>query len=192
MDWRPFSTLDLAGQGLLPPDWEEAFVTLAGGPERQTVIANPQWSFSVVQGDAIRAHLGWLWRLYHGPLRDFAAQAHGYPLFVSNRLTSAMTLNILSGAGATNDWHRDTNAVTGVFYAHVAESGGGVAFRDDAGRIVGLAPRAGLFVCFEGAVEHRVVPLADGGRRLAVAMVYHRSPTDQPPAYGRDIYTLDA
>jgi hypothetical protein len=53
-----------------------------------------------------------------------------------------------------------------------------------------LAPRPGLFTCFPGAIEHRVDPLPEGGERLAIAMVYHASPTDQPPAFGRDVYTL--
>ncbi|QDX26832.1 hypothetical protein FPZ54_13000 [Sphingomonas suaedae] len=191
MEWRPYATLDLGERGLLPAGWTDAVAALAARPERKTVIASPAWSFAIVEGDQVRAHLGWLWTLYHGPLRTFAARAVGYPLFANNRLTSAMTLNILSGAGATNEWHRDSNAVTGVFYAHVGEGGGDLAFRDDAGRIARLVPITGLFVCFEGAIDHRVEPLGDAGPRLAIAMVYHRSPIDQPRAFGRDIYMLD-
>lgn len=189
-DWQPFHTLDLATAGLLPAGWTEQVAALADAPERIAVIDAPGWNFAIVEGDVLRARLPWFWKLYHGVLRDFASTRTGQPVFASNRLSSATTLNILRGGGATNDWHRDANIVTGVFYAAIPEGAGTLTFRDGEQRTAHLAPRPGLFACFPGAVEHRVDPLPDGATRLAIAMVYHASPTDQPPAYGRDVYTL--
>ncbi len=188
-DWQPFHTLDLAAQGLLPDGWAAQVSALADAPERIVVIDTPGWSFAIVEGDMVRAGLDWFWHLYHGALRDFASASIGQPVFASNRLSSATTLNILRGGGATNDWHSDANIVTGVFYATVPEGAGQLSFRDNAGRIATLTPRPGLFACFPGAIEHCVDPLPEGGERLAIAMDYHASPTDQPPAFGRDIYT---
>ncbi|WP_337847771.1 hypothetical protein [Sphingomonas sp.] len=189
--WPPFRTLDLAAAGRLPDDWAGQVSALADAPERIALIDTPAWSFGIVEGDRLRARLPWLWRLYHGALRDFAGTSLGQPVFASNRLRAALTLNILRGGGATNDWHRDANCVTGVFYAAVPQGAGGLSFRDSDGRTATLVPRAGLFACFPGAIEHRVDPLPEGCERLAIAMVYHASPTDQPAAYGADAYTLD-
>lgn len=189
-DWQPFHTLDLATAGLLPAGWDEQVAALADAPERIAVIDAPDWRFDIVEGNVIRAHLPWLWQLYHGPLRAFASARMGQPLFASNRLSATLTLNILRGTGATNDWHCDANAVSGVFYAAIPAGAGTLSFRDGDQRTATLAPHPGLFACFPGAVEHRVDPLPPEGERLAIAMVYHTSPTDQPPAYGRDVYTL--
>ena len=192
--WPPFAVLNLAEAGLLPDGWQADVAALAEAPERQTIIDMAAsgdalaWQFSVISGDVLRDRLGWLWALYHGALRDFASAATGQPLFASNRLSAAMTLNILHGGGATNDWHVDQNAVSGVFYADVPDGGGALLFRDASGCTARFAPRPGGFACFPGNVEHRVEPLPAGATRLAVAMVYHVSATDQPPAFGADRY----
>jgi 2OG-Fe(II) oxygenase superfamily len=196
-DWPPFQSIDLAAAGLLPDGWQAAIETLADAPERQTIIhepasaPHPGWSFDVLSGDIVRDRLGWLWTLYHGALREFASRSCATPLVASQRLRAAMTLNILRGGGATNDWHRDANAVSGVFYAVTSASGGALLFRDEAGRTARLAPRPGLFACFPGSVEHKVEPLPADGTRLAVAMVYHGRDDAQLQAFGQDIYTLD-
>ena len=196
----PFFTLDLLEQGLLPNGWELATRALVDAPERHMVIAgeppppyDTPWSFEIVEGDILRDRLPWLWTVYHSRLRAFAASALGYPLFASNRLRASMTLNILGGAGGWTDWHTDMNAVTGVLFATDAgpDGGGDLVFRDGAGHETRLVPRPGLFVCFEGAIEHQVAPLTMAGPRLSVPLVYYRSATDQPPAYDRDIYSLD-
>lgn len=198
--WTPFFTLDLVEQGLLPNGWELATRALIDAPERHMIIAgepssphDTPWSFEIVEGDILRDRLPWFWTLYHGALRAFAAGALGYPLFASNRLRASITLNILRGAGGWTDWHTDMNAVTGVLFATDAEpdGGGDLVFRDRTGHETRLVPRPGLFVCFEGAIEHQVAPLTMAGPRLSVPLVYYRSATDQPPAYDRDIYSLD-
>ncbi|URW76051.1 2OG-Fe(II) oxygenase [Sphingomonas donggukensis] len=186
----PCHLLDLVAEGLLPAGWEETVAALADAPECLTLSRTDQWSFSVVQGDVVCDRLGWLWELYHGVLRDFATRACSRPVVAAARLRSTMTLNILSGPGASSDWHRDNNAVTGLFFATARTDGGGdLLFRDAAGRESAVTPRPGLFVCFPGAIEHRVAPIADG-RRLSLPMVYHDSTADQPPAYGDDVYVL--
>lgn len=196
--WPPFHSLDLAAGGLLPGGWQAEVAALADAPERQTIINEPAtsdhpgWSFDVLTGDILRDRLGWLWLLYHGALREFASRSFSTPLVAHQRLRSAVTLNILRGGGATNDWHRDANAVTGVFYAATPASGGALLFRDDAGRTARLTPHPGLFVCFPGGIDHQVEPLPPGGTRLAIAMVYHGSDDAQHPAFGDDRYTLDA
>ncbi|WP_404367658.1 hypothetical protein AB5I39_13230 [Sphingomonas sp. MMS24-J45] len=192
----PFHTLDLLAADILPPHWQDDVRLLAESPARQVlydggpdVPGEPAGLFACVDGAAIRSALPWMWALYHNELRSFAAESVGYPLFAANRLRAAITLNILSREGAANVWHTDMNAVTGVFYAVVPETGGDLMFRDGAGGEAVLRPRAGLFVCFEGAVEHQVTPLAADGRRLAIPMVYHRSAVDQPLAFGDDAYS---
>lgn len=196
--WPPFHSLDLAAAGLLPDGWLAAVEVFADATERQTIIDQrttpdqPGWSFDVLTGDILRDRLGWLWLLYHGALREFASRSFVTPLVAHQRLRSAITLNILRGGGATNDWHRDANAVTGVFYAVTPASGGALLFRDDAGRTARLTPHPGLFVCFPGGIDHQVEPLPPGGTRLAIAMVYHGSDDAQHPAFGDDRYTLDA
>lgn len=188
--WIPYFSLDLLEQGLLPEGWDEAALALAGSPDRHRIMTGPDespWTFEIVEGDRVREHLGWLWPLYHGTLREFAAGSVDYPLFVSNRLRATATLNILSGANASNDWHTDMNAVTAVLFANTPDHGGDLIFRDAAGREARIVPRPGLFVCFEGAVEHKVTPLS-AGSRLSLAMLYYRSATDQPPAYDIDVY----
>ncbi|KQN25942.1 hypothetical protein ASE86_07105 [Sphingomonas sp. Leaf33] len=193
----PFHALDLAAAGRLPAQWQDDVRTLASSPMRQVlhdgdpgVPDDQRGLFACVDGAVIRSGLPWMWSLYHRDLRDFAARSVGYPLFAANRLRAAVTLNILEREGAANTWHSDMNAVTGVFYAMVPDSGGELQFRDSSGTIASLRPRPGLFVCFEGAMEHRVTPLPADGLRLAIPMVYHRSATDQPPAYGDDVYTV--
>jgi hypothetical protein len=193
MTWAPFFTLDLVEHGLLPDGWEAATRALADAPERHAIdMGDAPWSFAVVEGDVLRDRLPWLWRLYHGALRDFAGAAVGFPLFAANRLRSSMTLNILSGAGAWSDWHNDMNPVTGLLFATAADADGAgdLVFRDGAGQQARLVPRPGLFVCFEGHVEHQVTPMASPGPRLSLPLLYYRSPTDQPPAFDVDIYTL--
>jgi len=195
MTWPPFFTLDLIEHGLLPEGWDAATRALAEAPERQPIdMGDVPWAFSVVEGDVVRDRLPWLWRLYHGALRDFAAKAAGFPLFAANRLRASITLNILSGAGAWSDWHKDMNQVTGLLFVTVSDpdGAGDLLFRDGAGREARLVPRPGLFVCFEGAVEHRVAAISSAGPRLSLPMLYYRSATDQPAAYGENIYTLDA
>lgn len=193
----PFYTLDLRDRDLLPPHWQDDVRLLADSPARQVlydgnpdVPGDPAGLFACVDGAAIRSALPWLWALYHKELRAFAADSVGYPLFPANRLRAAVTLNILSGEGAANAWHTDMDAVTGVFYAEVPDIGGELMFRDGAGGEAVFRPRPGVFVCFEGATEHQVTPLAAGGHRLAIPMVYHSSAVDQPPAFGFDVYTL--
>ena len=197
MSWQPFHTLDLIQAGLLPAGWQASILALSDAPERQILDTAPPvgsgdagYAFSVVEGHVLRERLGWFWALYHGALRAFAAERVGYPLYASNRLRAAITLNILSGADAENAWHVDQNAVTGVFYAAVPDKGGDLLFRDGAVLQAKLKPRPGLFTCFEGATEHHVTPLS-GGVRMALPVVYYRSPTVQPPSYGLDVYALD-
>lgn len=198
--WTPFFTLDLVEQGLLPNGWDLATRALVDAPERHMIIAgepsspyDTPWFFENVEGDILRDRLPWLWALYHNALRAFASGAVGYPLFASNRLRAAMTLNILRGAGGWSDWHTDMTAVTGVLFASGAgrDGGGDLVFRDGTGRETRLVPRPGLFVCFEGPIEHKVAPLTMAGPRLSVPLLYYRSATDQPRAYDLDIYSLE-
>ena len=198
--WTPFFTLDLVEQGLLPRGWDVATHALADAPERHMIIAgdpspryDTPWFFENVEGDILHDRLPWLSALYHGVLRSFAADAVGYPLFAGNRLRASMTLNILRGAGGWNDWHTDMTAVTGVLFAAGAglDGGGDLAFRDGNGQEARLAPRPGLFVCFEGPIEHQVAPLTRAGPRLSMALLYYRSATDQTGAYHSDVHASD-
>jgi hypothetical protein len=192
MTWPPFHTLDLVEQGLLPEGWDAAVRALAEAPEREAIdMGAVDWSFAVLGADVLRDRLPWLWRLYHRALRDFAGAAVGFPLVPCNRLRAAITLNILSGAGALTDWHIDQTAVTAVLFATAGdeEGGGDLLFRDGAGREARLTPRPGLFVCFEGHHEHQVAPLSAPGPRLSLAMLYFRSATtDQQAAFDTDVY----
>ena len=198
--WTPFFTLDLVEQGLLPDGWDLATRTLIDAPERHMIIKgepspphDTPWFFENVEGDVLHDRLPWLWTLYNGVLRAFAAGAVGYPLFAGKRLRASMTLNILRGAGGWNDWHTDMTAVTGLLFATSGghDGGGDLVFRDGTGREARLVPRPGLFVCFEGPIEHHVAPLTTAGPRLSVALLYYRSETDQTGAHDSDVYSLD-
>jgi hypothetical protein len=197
MHWPPCSTFDLAAQGLLPEDWVEQVRAGAEAPERVTVatpgVSRPDdGQFSILEGTDVRARFGWLWDLYHRQIRDFVTQSFGGPIFPANRVSSAMTLNILEGAGATQAWHNDATAMTGIFFATtLAEGEGGeLEFRRDDGEIAQLRPLAGLFVCFPGPIAHRVAPLLAPIQRLSFPLIYYASIEDQPFASEHDRYEL--
>ncbi len=181
---------DLCAAGLLPPDWLAQVSALADGPGRQRLIESPDdaggWSFDVVTPDIVIAECPWLSALYAGPLCQFASTAFGAALVPARRRSSTVTLNILSGIGAANDWHSDQNRVTGVLYAstHTAADGGQLEFRDGTAQ----CPQAGVFVCFAGAAEHQVAPLLSAPPRLALAMTFYGATDDQPLANMGDIY----
>lgn len=195
-----FHVLDAAAARLLPSGWQDELSALGHSDEMQVLEEHPldtaggigPWRFAVLPADQASRHLGWLWRLYHGEFRQFASARFGRALFPSNRRSATTTLNRLDGLGANNDWHRDANPVTGVFYGSSLkpEEGGQLQVRDSAGTIQELAVRAGTFVCFAGQVEHRVAPLLGSGERLAVAMTYYDSREDQPFANESDRYLL--
>lgn len=181
---------DLCAAGLLPADWLAQVVALADGPGRQRLIEAPGdsggWSFDVVPADIVIAECEWLSALYAGPLCQFASTAFGARFVPARRCSSTVTLNILSGIGATNDWHSDQNRITGVLYAstHTVSEGGQLEFRDGTAQ----CPQAGLFVCFAGAAEHQVSPLLSTSPRLALAMTFYGAADDQPLANASDTY----
>lgn len=200
MNWPPFFEFDLDAAGLLPPGWLADIDALAATSHRQVIAketlsdvsAHENWSFSVVTGDHVRDRLDWLWKLYHGTFRDFASASFGVPLFPANRLDATTTLNILFGRGAGNVWHRDANPVSGLLFATSLNHGDGgeLQFRTLDGRQYEIRPRAGIFVCFEGSVEHQVAPLQTMVRRLSFPMTYYTSVTDQPFASENNRYLI--
>ena len=197
MNWPPHFVLDLNGQNVLPHDWSAQVHAATHAPERLIVrsgadIAPGDEKFSILEGADVRARFDWLWRLYLGPiLRTFVADRFGRPVYPANRVSSAITLNILEGVGAETDWHTDANQVTGVFYAAVPVGfGGELEFRHPGRPIVQIHPRAGTFICFPGAIEHRVVPLRSLEPRLAFAMLFYDSAMDQPFASLDDRHEL--
>jgi hypothetical protein len=198
MNWPPFFTLDLDAMGLLPLGWDIEVDALSRGSDVQILTEAVtlgsteagRWSFSVVTGDRIRERLDWLWRLYHGHFRNFASESFGTALYPANRLDATTTLNILEGRGAGNEWHRDANPVSGLFFATSLEpgEGGELQFRSSDGRFCEIRPRAGLFVCFDGSCEHQVAPLQTATRRLSFPMTYYASAEDQPFANENNRY----
>lgn len=196
MSRPPYFALDLAAQGMLPNGWAEKVLEATSAPERIVVQTGVELQpgdeqFSILEGAAVRARLPWLWDLYLGPLRSFASDRFSMPLFVSNRISSAITLNILDGAGAGQAWHVDSNTATGVFFAtgHEGEAGA-LEFQQPDGDIIRIHPRAGMFVCMAKPILHRVVPLDAPGMRLSLAMLYYDSPTDQPFANASDRHEM--
>ena len=181
---------DLHQAGLLPLDWQDQVAALAAGPGRQRLIEEPgetgSWTFDVVTPEIVTTQLPWLSALYAGPLCRFASAAFGLELVPARRRSSTVTLNILSGIGATNAWHRDQNRVTGVLYAstHAAADGGQLEFSDGSSQ----SPQAGVFVCFAGAAEHQVAPLRAARPRLALAMTFYGVADAQPLAASHDSY----
>ena len=202
MNWPPFFALNVNPLGLLPLAWEIEVDALSSGPDVQilTAAASPgstvpgRWRFSVVTGDRIRESLGWLWQLYHGRFRNFASESFGTTLYPANRLDATTTLNILEGRGAGNDWHRDANPVSGLFFATSLEpdEGGELQFRSSDGRFCEIRPRAGVFVCFDGSCEHQVAPLQTPTRRLSFPMTYYASAQVQPFANENNRYEFQA
>ncbi|HEX4694825.1 2OG-Fe(II) oxygenase [Sphingomonas sp.] len=199
MAWPPFFTLDLLALGLLPSGWDEDLIALVDAPERQIIYPSefsPQvdgesWSFAVVSGDLLRDRCSWLLPLYLGRMLAFSASSFDRPIFVEKRLRSAISLHILCGAGARIDWHAHSNMVNGLLFVSSADEAGGgdLKFRDGDGREIAIAPKAGTFVCFDGAVDHCVTPLRSSAPRLSVPLIYFTSADEQHPAYGDDIYS---
>jgi 2OG-Fe(II) oxygenase superfamily len=199
MTWPPFFEMDLTERGLLPSGWAHDVESLAASTHRQIIAEalpdstdHENWTFSVVTGDHVRENLDWLWALYHGIFRDFASAKFGVPLYPANRLDATTTLNILAGPGARNEWHRDANPVSGLFYAtSLAEGDGGeLQFRSPDGQLCEVRPRAGHFVCFEGSCDHQVAPLRRKVRRLSFPMTYYSSIEDQPFANENNRYEI--
>lgn len=196
MNWPPHFVMDLNDPDALPPDWAVQVHAATRAPERVIVqsgadIVPGDEKFSVLEGAAVRARFDWIWRLYLGPIRAFVADRFGRPVYPANRISSAITLNILEGVGAETGWHSDANAVTGVFYAAVpAGSGGELEFRHPGYPVAQIQPRAGTFLCFPGAIEHRVVPLRSPEPRLAFVMLFYDSAEDQPFANFDDRHEL--
>ena len=197
MHWPPYFTLDLVAQDLLPADWLEQVHAGAAAPERVAVTTPGMplpgdGQFSILAGTDVCARFGWLWDLYHRQIRDFVTQSFARPAFPANRVSSAITLNILEGAGAGQDWHTDANAVTGIFFATTLTEGEGgeLEFRRPDGETAQLRPHAGVFACFPGHVSHRVAPLSLPTQRLSFPMIYYDSVEDQPFASVHDRYEL--
>lgn len=195
MHCPPYFTLDALAQGLLPRDWEAQVRAATAAPERVAIVTPgmplpSDGQFSILDGTAVRARLGWLWDLYHRPLRAFVTQHFGDAIFPANRVSSSITLNILEGLGAEQDWHTDTTRVTGVFFATtLAEGDGGeLEFRGGDGETARLRPRAGTFACFSGPISHRVAPLLRPMQRVAFPMLFYASAEDQPFASQHDRY----
>ena len=192
MQWPPYFILDLSAKAMLPPNWTEQVHAAMAAPERTIVqsgadIMPGDERFSILAGHAARARFGWLWDLYHGPLRAFVTESFGKPIFAANRVSSAMTLNILEGQTAGQDLHTDATEITGVFYAtDVTEGEGGeIEFRDGE-RMATLRPTAGSFVCFPGAISHRVAPMLSSRPRLTFPLLYYATTHDQPFASEHD------
>jgi len=198
MKWPPHFVLDFNDRNALPRDWRAQVHAATHAPERVIVrsgfdIAPGDEKFSILQGADVRARFDWLWRLYLGPMRTFVADCFGRPVYPANRISSAITLNILEGIGAETDWHTDANQVTGVFYASVpAGSGGELEFRHPGCPIARILPRDGTFICFPGSVEHRVLPLRSLEPRLAFPMLFYDSAIDQPFASPHDRHEWSA
>lgn len=202
MRWPPYFTLDLNPTGLLPPGWDTEVDALSRGSDKQILADLPshgstnaeRWSFSVVTGDRVRERLDWMWRLYHGRFRQFASDSFGTALYPSNRLDATTTLNILEGCGAGNEWHRDANPVSGLFFATSLQpsDGGELQLRASDGRFCEIRPRAGVFVCFNGTCDHQVAPLKTATRRLSFPMTYYASAQDQPFANENNRYEICA
>jgi hypothetical protein len=200
LNWPPYFVLDMNPTALLPAGWEADVQLLAEGIDRQKLVTAPSpepadgesWSFSVVTGDRVQAQLDWLWRLYHGQFRAFASERFGAALYPANRLDATTTLNVLEGRGAGNEWHRDTNPVSGLFFATslAPGDGGALQFRSPDGQFSEIRPYAGLFVCFDGSCEHQVAPLLAATRRLSFPMTYYSSAVDQPFANENNRYEL--
>lgn len=198
MNSLPYFAMDLAAQGLLPADWEAQVRAAADAPERVIVPVSAlgpspeDGQFSILPGPDVRARLGWLWDLYLGPMRDFVTQSFGQDIFPANRVSSAITLNILAGEGATAEWHVDATAMTGIFFAatRAEGEGGELQFRDDSGETASLLPRVGTFVCFPGSISHRVAPLLSPTPRLAFALLFYASAEDQPFASADDRHEM--
>lgn len=194
MRWPPYSVLDLSAKGMLPHDWAEQVRAAMAAPERTIVqswtdIMPGDERFSILEGHAVRARFGWLWDLYHGPLRAFVTESFSKPVFAANRVSSSITLNILEGQTAGHDWHTDVTEITGVFYASdVTEGEGGELEFRDGERTATVRPAAGSFVCFPGSVSHRVAPVFSSKPRLTFPLLYYASTHDQPFASEHDCH----
>lgn len=192
--WQPFHEIDLAEAGVLPPQWQRQIqsvvrefgmntvLTGAGSTSRESK-RNQRMRVRVADGAVVKHHLEWLWQLYDGFLREFAAACLNRRLFVAHRLPATVNINELRGRGAQYEWHVDSNPVTGVLFATDCGVGfgGSLVFRGTDGRRAIYRPRAGKFICFDAReIPHRVTPLRHNGVRISLPMNYYESATEQP------------
>jgi hypothetical protein len=173
---------DLLDKGVLHPGWTEDLerlvdehaqaTVLRGGTSTSLELPGTDLKYELVTGDVIARAAPWLFELYRGQLLRLAQQVYGHNLVSSDRVTSAVNVNVLTRIGARYEWHVDTNPITGLLFATTLgeEEGGALRF---AGGSVDIRPTEGTFVLCTGRVPHTVTPLRVARRRISVVMNYY-------------------
>ena len=134
--------------------------------------------YTVLDGHGVQEHLPWLWTLYHALVPDIG-DLLGSGVHVSEDVASSINVNLLQGAGARYEAHVDAQPYTLLLFvtSHPPDSGGRLVLGDDT-REIGISPRSGHGVLFDGAtIPHKVEPLrtrADDAPllRVSIPMVY--------------------
>jgi hypothetical protein len=134
--------------------------------------------YRVTTGAAIRDRLGWLWQLYSEPFRHLASSIYGQTLDIARDIESAVNMNYMVGPRDSYEWHRDTNAVTGLLFvtSHSVSGGGALVFDDQrVGLRTTLTPKAGWLAAFDARqILHTVEPLVSAHEeRVTVPMNYY-------------------
>jgi hypothetical protein len=128
--------------------------------------------YTVLDGAGVREHLPWLYDLYVN-LTDEVGHLLRQPVRVSDNLATSINVNLLRGKGARYEAHLDSTPYTLLLFVTSHPVGGGRLLMGADDRKIGIIPRAGQGIIFDGsAVPHTVEPLREDGIRITVPMVY--------------------
>jgi len=184
---HPYRRFNLEELGLLPEDWREQVLAIAGShslfvhldgksPTSLEPADSEGSDYYVVSGDLVAMHLGWLYNLYCSDLMEIVASVSGRAMCVSSDIQYGINVNILKGCGARYEWHIDSNPFTGILFvtSHIASEGGALVIRPwSHGEGLVIEPRAAEFVVFQaGSVPHSVAPLKEDVARISIPMSY--------------------
>jgi len=129
--------------------------------------------YTVLDGAGVKEHLSWLWQFYHDLTPDIWRLVKE-PVRPSEHLPSCINVNLLNGMGARYEAHVDAQPYTLLLFVTSHPPGeGGRLWLGDEKQEIGIPPRSGHGIVFDGSViPHKVEPLRTPGMRISVPMVY--------------------
>lgn len=193
---------------LLPTSWKEDIVAFAKKHEKSIIItpksvtSRELYDFEpietlVVDGEAIKQHLSWLYDLYRGLFFDFAKTCVKEELYIAQNPLYAINLNIQRGTQMRYECHVDSNPLQGLLYvtSHPEGSGGELVVSNDSSVLgveqiekdcVKIYPKAGDLIFFDAREHpHFVTSLTnEEDVRISIAMNFYTpsSPESQRPS----------
>ncbi len=195
MERFKWTSIDLRAE--LPPDWQATLVEAGQRrADRRTLLprhascreGDNDLGVVVATVDAaeVRHSLQWLYKAYHGMLREIVEQVEGQPITTAVDDRHGVVLNVLLGTDMRYEAHLDTNPIEGILFGttHPPGTGGELVFAShpEADGVVEIDeactciyPVAGHLILFDGRRHpHYVRPLRDDGAlRVVAAMNFY-------------------